>query len=109
MGNFDISLNELQLLFKNTSEIEIIKYIKDDNKKFNLCYVLINNINIVDITNKFNIFCENGNYIKNILTDHKLLNEIEDKKMQELFYNIINSHNEIIFIKLIVSYALYMG
>ena len=109
MSNFDSSLENLKTIFNEKAEEEHTNYIKDDNKRFNLCYVLINNIKIGDINNEFNDYCGNKDYTDEILINNKLLKDITDKKMQNLFYNIIKTYPNLIIVKLIISYALFQS
>ena len=109
MINFDNSLIILKTIFNETVKKDIINYIKDDNKRFNLCYVLINNINIGEINIQFNDFCDNKDYKNEILIKHKILKDITDKPMQDLFYNIIKTYPNLIIVKLIISYALFQS
>jgi hypothetical protein len=97
---------------------DIIDDTNGDNYKFNLCYMLINNIkipntdkHIFNINEKFNFFCNNESYIlKDILFNIQNIHE----KTYNLFNNIVNTykienksrHNSII-IKLILCFYIY--
>ena len=112
-------MDDFQRIINFNDTYDIIVNTNGDNQEFNLCYMLINNIQIPNITNteflinyNFNVFCiKNEEYILG-----EILDSIEsiNSNTYKLFANIVKTYDlkkkiksNSVIVKLILCFRLY--